>query len=219
MCRYITSPATQDPPPPPAPPPPFQPTYEDRGDAPDRIFAAVDEQAFERLVSTWERELRLAGAAEADLLHLNHLTPINEAAARSFGDVPAIGHLHGTELLMLRDIEEGPPAGWDHAKAWAERMRAWAGRCERLLVLSRDAVERVPDLLGVEPERVVWAPNGFEPESFDRRPRAGEKRVELWRRWLVEDPRGWDESGETGSVSYSEEDLEPFREGMVLLYV
>jgi glycosyltransferase involved in cell wall biosynthesis len=153
------------------------------------------------------------------VLHLNHLTPINEAAARSFPDVPVVGHLHGTELLMLRAIEEGPPPGWGHAEAWAERMRGWARRCERLLVLSPDAVERVPGLLGVEPERMVWAPNGFEPESFDRRPATGEERVELWRRWLVEESRGWEPGGDAGSISYSEDDLDAFRDGPVLLYV
>jgi glycosyltransferase involved in cell wall biosynthesis len=94
-------------------------------------------------------------------------------------------------------------------------MREWAQRCERLLVLSPDAVERVPDLLGVSPDRVVWAPNGFEPDLFDRRPI---DRMELWRRWLVEEPRGWDpESEKPGSVSYSEDDLEPLR-GTVLVY-
>ena len=199
--------------------PPFQPSYEDRADAPDRVFAAVDDDTYERLVAVWERELGRAGAAEADVLHLSHLTPMNEAAARSFPEVPVIGHLHGTELLMLRAIEDGPPDGWDHADAWAERMRGWARRCERLLVLSPDAVERVPGLLGVEPERVVWAPNGFEPEAFDRRPLGGEERVALWRRWLVEEPRGWEPGGEAGSVAYSEDDLEAFRDGPVLLYV
>jgi glycosyltransferase involved in cell wall biosynthesis len=199
--------------------PPFQPSFEDREDAPDRVFAAVDDATYERLVAVWERELERAGAGEADVLHLNHLTPMNEAAARSFPDVPVIGHLHGTELLMLRAIEEGPPEGWDHAEAWAERLRGWAKRCERLLVLSPDAVERVPRLLGVEPERVVWAPNGFEPESFDRRPVTGDERVELWRRWLVEEPRGWEPGEDAGSISYSEDDLEAFRDGPVLLYV
>ena len=48
---------------------------------------------------------------DADVLHLHHLTPINEAAERAFPDVPRVGHLHGTELLMLREIDEGPPAG------------------------------------------------------------------------------------------------------------
>jgi glycosyltransferase involved in cell wall biosynthesis len=199
--------------------PPFQPSYEDRADAPDRVFAAVDDDAYERLVAAWERELRDAGAADADVLHLSHLTPMNEAAARSFPGVPVIGHMHGTELLMLRAIEDGPPEGWDHAAAWAERMRGWARRCERLLVLSPDAKERVPDLLGVEPERVVWAPNGFEPEGFDRRPLTGDDRVALWRDWLVEEPRGWRPGGDAGSVAYEEDQLDAFRDGPVLLYV
>lgn len=199
--------------------PPFQPSFEDRADAPDRVFASVDDDTFERLVAVWERELDQAGAADADVLHLNHLTPMNEAAARAFPGVPVVGHLHGTELLMLKAIEDGPPEGWEHADRWRERLRDWAQRCERLLVLSPDAVERVPGLLDVDPERVVWAPNGFEPESFDRRPKTDEERVALWREWLVEEPRGWEPGGDAGSVAYSEDDLEAFRDGPVLLYV
>ncbi|MBA3262267.1 MAG: glycosyltransferase family 4 protein, partial [Thermoleophilaceae bacterium] len=198
--------------------PPFHPSYEDRAGAPDRIFARVGEADYERLVAVWERQLAEAGAADADVLHLHHLTPIHEAAERAFPNVPRIGHLHGTELLMLREIDEGPPPGWDHAAEWAERMRRWASGCERLLVLSPDAVRRVPDLLGVEADRVVWAPNGFDPAGFDRRP-AGDRR-EHWRRWLVGEPRGWDESGEPGSVAYTDGQLAPFAAGgPVLLYV
>jgi glycosyltransferase involved in cell wall biosynthesis len=82
-------------------------------------------------------------------------------------------------------------------------------------VLSPDAVERVPSLLGVEPSRVVWAPNGFEPDLFDRR---SIDRMALWRRWLVEEPRGWDpESEEPGSVRYGEDDLDALQ-GTVLVY-
>jgi len=199
--------------------PPFQPSYEDREGAPDRIFASVDDRDYERLVEAWIDHLGRADAAKADVLHLHHLTPVNEAAERAFPAVPRVGHLHGTELLMLREIDEGPPKGWDHAAAWAERMRRWARGCERLFVLSPDAVRRVPDLLGVDPGRVVWAPNGFDPVGFQRRPVSGPARVEHWRRWLVEEPRGWDSSGKPGTVSYSEDQLEPFAEGRVLLYV
>src|SRR5947208_3603487 len=85
--------------------PPLHPSFEDRPGAPDRVFAALGDDVYERLVETWERELGAAGAAGADVLHLHHLTPMNEAAARAFPDVPVVGHLHGTEVLMLREIE------------------------------------------------------------------------------------------------------------------
>jgi glycosyltransferase involved in cell wall biosynthesis len=196
----------------------FHPSFEDRPDAPDRVFGRVGEADYERLVAVWQRQLADAGAADADVLHLHHLTPINEAAERSFPGVPRIGHLHGTELLMLREIDEGPPPGWEHAAEWAERMRRWAGGCERLLVLSPDAVRRVPGLLGVDADRVVWAPNGFDPEGFDRRPVEGAARLAHWRRWLVDEPRGWDETGVPGSVAYADVQLAPFA-GAVLLYV
>ena len=200
--------------------PPFQPSFEDRPGAPDRVFAGVNDATCERLTDTWVRQLTAAGAGDAALLHLHHLTPIHAAAERAFREVPRIVHLHGTELLMLQQIDEGPPAGWAHAAEWAERMRGWARGCERLLVLSPDAVRRVPEQLGVDPERVVWAPNGFDPAGFDRRPLSGDERLAHWRRWLVEEPRGWDKSGEPGSVAYREEDLAPFSEGgPVLLYV
>ena len=119
--------------------PPMHPSFEDRPGAPDRVFANVDDDTYEHLVEAWIGHLERAGAADADLLHLHHLTPLNEAAARAFPDKPVVGHLHGTELLMLREIELGLRPGWAHADAWVERMRRWAARCRRLFVLSPDA--------------------------------------------------------------------------------
>ena len=48
---------------------------------------------------------------------------------------------------------------------------------------------------------------------------AGE-RLAHWRRWLVEQPLGWDEGGIPGSVAYQDEDLWPFEKAeAILLYV
>jgi glycosyltransferase involved in cell wall biosynthesis len=198
---------------------PFQPSYEDRPGAPDRVFAAVDDDAYERLVDAWTEALARAGAAKAALLHLNHLTPANEAALRAFPAVPVVGQLHGTELAMLRAIEAGAPAGWRFAERWRERMRGWAQACARLIVPPAAARE-VTHLLGVSREAIVELASGVELDLFRRAPLDRGQRLAFWRSWLVEEPHGWDESGVPGSVAYSDADLAPLREAdAILLYV
>jgi glycosyltransferase involved in cell wall biosynthesis len=197
--------------------PPMHPSYEDRPGAPDRVFAMLDDAAYERQVAAWRDALERAGAASHDLLHLHHLTPLYEAAARVAPDVPIVGHLHGTELLMLEEIDAGPPAGWAHAAAWAERMRRWAAACERIVLLSESQRERAERLLEVAPERCRVLPNGFDPAAFHRRE---VDRRALWRHHLVAAPQGWRPGAEAGSVAYGEEDLGPLAAGCpVLLYV
>jgi glycosyltransferase involved in cell wall biosynthesis len=195
-----------------------QASYEDRPDAPDRIFAALDEAAYERQVAVWSAALERAGAADADLLHLHHLTPLHEAAARVAPEVPVIGHLHGTELLMLERIADGAPPSWVHAQRWAERMRRWAAECERTIVLTERQLPRVERLLGAEvAERCVAIPNGVDAARFVH---ADVDRRAHWRRHLVEQPRGWRPGGGEGSVAYTDADLAAFDDGgPVLLYV
>jgi glycosyltransferase involved in cell wall biosynthesis len=200
-------------------PVPFPPSYEDRPDAPDRVFAAVDGAAYERLVAAWIEALARAGADAADLLHLHHLTPANEAAARGFPSVPVLGQLHGSELAMLRTIEAGAPPGWRYAKEWGRRLRAWARRCA-MLVVPPGAEAEAALLLGLERARLRGLPSGVELKRFSRRPLAQEERLAFWRRWLVKQPRGWDQSGRPGSIAYRDQELAPFRAGgPVFLYV
>ena len=193
---------------------PFQPSYEDRPDAPDPVFAVEPDQTYERLVTVWGEALARAGAERADVLHLHHLTPIHEAALRRFPDVPVVTELHGTELGMLREIDGGAP--WPYAEDWAERMRRWAAGSSDLLVapgIADEAAER----LAVPRERFVELPGGVDLELFDRRP---VDRVAFWRRWLVEEPQGWDESGIPGTVRYARSDLEAIEAGRpVVLFV
>ena len=138
--------------------PPLHPSYEDRPGEPDRVFHSLDDATLEHHVDVWARELEAAGAADADVLHLHHLTPLHEAAARVAPGVPVVGHLHGTELLMLEELDS------DHA--WAHRLRTWAQSCDRLIVLSANQVERAQDLLDVDPRRFTRISNGFDPQLF-----------------------------------------------------
>ncbi|HEX4669617.1 MAG TPA: glycosyltransferase family 4 protein [Solirubrobacterales bacterium] len=192
---------------------PIQGSYEDRHEAEDPVLAAIGDEAFELQVEAWERELASAGAGDADLLYLHHLTPLNEAAARAFPELPVLGHVHGTELLMLERIAAGAPAGWAYADAWAERIRSWAAACQRIVVSDPKGLERASGLLEVDPDRFACVPNGFDtgfaPGAIDRRAH--------WRRHLVERPRGWRPGSPPGSVAYAEADLAAL-EGTVLLY-
>jgi glycosyltransferase involved in cell wall biosynthesis len=193
---------------------PMHPSYEDRPDAEDRVFAAVDDAGYRAHVEAWSRALAGAGAADQDVLHLHHLTPMHEAAARVAPDVPVVTHLHGTELLMLEAIEDGAP--WPHAAAWRKRMRRWAQASARILVLSPGQVRRAHHLLGVDPERCVVSPNGFDPETFDR---LDVDREALWRAHLVDAPRGWRPGGEEGSVRYTPREIVPLARGPVFISV
>jgi glycosyltransferase involved in cell wall biosynthesis len=201
-----------------AAPVPFQPSYEDRAVGPDRVFAAVDDGAYERLVAAWAEALARAGAGQADLLHLHHLTPAHEAAARAFPALPIVGQLHGTELAFLRTLATGPPSHWRHGRAWEERLGRWAGACAQLIV-PPGAEAEVAALLGLERSRLLGLPSGVELERFRARALAGEARRAFWRRWLVEDPQGWDEQGRPGSVSYRDEELSAFASEPVFLFL
>jgi glycosyltransferase involved in cell wall biosynthesis len=195
---------------------PIQPSYEDRPGAPDRVFAMLDDGAYERQVSAWARALTSVGAGGFDALHLHHLTPIHEAAKRVAPAVPIVGHLHGTELLMLEAIAAGPPASWTHAEAWVERMRRWAHGCERLVLVSPSEVPRAERMLGLDPDRLVVLPNGFDPLVFVRR---DVNRASLFREALVEAPRGWSAGRQAGSVRYLPEDIARLVDGVVVLTV
>ncbi|MEJ7894458.1 MAG: glycosyltransferase family 4 protein [Solirubrobacteraceae bacterium] len=192
---------------------PMHPSYEDRPGAIDPCFALVGPSAYEAHVSAWADALQAAGAADADVLHLHHLTPLHEAARRVAPHVPVVGHLHGTELLMLEKIAAGAPAHWAHADAWVARMRDWALGCARLLLLAEGQVERAVRLLGVDADRCSVIPNGFDPQTFSP---GSIDRAAFWHEQLVAAPRGWRPGEGEGSVTYSAEQLAPLAEGPVV---
>ncbi len=89
-----------------AAPLPMHPSYEDRAGVADVLLASVPPALAEHLSGAWDAPLLAAGADRADVLHLHHLTPQLDAAHRNWPEVPLVVHLHGTELKLLRGIEE-----------------------------------------------------------------------------------------------------------------
>lgn len=195
---------------------PMHPSYEDRPGAPDRCFALVDDAEYRAHVAAWEQALVDADAGGFDLLLLNHLTPLNEAAAVVAPEIPIVGHLHGTELMLLEQIDQGPPAHWTHAGAWAERMRRWARRCVRIVVQTPRNLDRAVALLGVEPADCAIVANGFDAALFS--PRTVD-RARFWRGALVEEPHGWRPGAAPGSVRYEPAHIRVLEDAVVLVAV
>ena len=195
---------------------PMQPSYEDRPAAPDRCFVLVDDAEYDAHVAAWEGALRDAEVATFDVLLLNHLTPLNEAARRVAPEIPVVGHLHGTELLMLERIRDGAPAHWTHADVWARRMRRWARQCARIVVQTPRNIDRAVDLLGIDRDACVVVANGFDPELFA--PRQVDRST-FWPRMLVEEPRGWRPGEGPGSIAYSAEEVAVLTSAVVLVAV
>ena len=87
-------------------------SYEDRPAAEDPVMAALGARPTSARSMPGRASSSSPARTRVDLLYLHHLTPLNEAAARVLPDTPVIGHIHGSELLMLERIARGTPAGW-----------------------------------------------------------------------------------------------------------
>src|SRR5713226_5059587 len=72
-------------------------------------------------------------------------------------------------------------------------------------------------------QRISTIPNGVDIDNFRPRSITHAERRASFRRWLVEDPHGWDEGGAPGTVAYREGDLDrllgPDGDATVLIFV
>ena len=143
-----------------------------------------------------------------EVLHLHHLTPIHEAAARELPDLPVVTHLHGTELKMIDRAQRTGPG--EHAAHWLAEMRRWARASHRLIVISPDDESEAQRLLGVDRERITWVPNGVDLERFDRADPPAEERTGAGASGSWTSRRAGPRAASPGSVAYSEADLAAF---------
>lgn len=183
---------------------PIHPSFEDRPGVPDRVFTSLDQAAFHRQVAAWCRLLETVDPP--DIYHVHHLTHVNDAVTTR-GAIPALVHLHGTELKMLNAIRHRADLH-PHASTWQRRLLAAAGRADRLVAVSATDRDLAADLFDIEPGSIDVVPNGVDTGRFSVDRIEAPERLALWRRWLVEEPQGWDETGVPGSVRYSDRDLQ-----------
>jgi len=109
------------------------------------------------------------------------------------------------QVEMLRTTRWG---SWRHGEFWAARFKQQAQLADHLITVSPQNRDAAISMLGIDPEQVTALPNGVDLERFRPRPRTPEARRATFRRALVEDPRGWTESGPPGTLAYTEADLD-----------
>lgn len=184
---------------------PLHASYEDRDGAPDRVMGAMSPEILAFQENFWAGVLRRGAADEFDLLHLHHLTP-QLAPAIATGK-PVIVHLHGTDLKFL-DACRDNEWRWPYADYWLPYFRDLLKHTAQIVAVSPGDAALAADMLRLPADAVTVIPNGVDINEFDTMPVPVLEQRRLWRRWLVTEPRGWDETGEVGSVRYPEVDLD-----------
>lgn len=124
----------------------------------------------------------------------------------------------GRELLRTSRWEQ-----WAHGETCRDRLRRQAAAADHLVVVSPEDGATAVKLLEADADRVTDIPNGVDVAKFRPRPMTGQERRTHFRRWLVEDAQGWDETAVVGTVTYREADLDrllgPDGDAVVLIYV
>ncbi len=143
------------------------------------------------------------------------------AAAADAGDLPSDRRLAGTDRDLLRQTNL---SRYRYGKDWATRLERSARQSSRIACLSPDEASAAVRLLGVPGDLIEVIPNGVDTDVFHCSALSRDKRLQLLRQWLVDDPQGWDESGLPGSIRYPAEALQAFTGTMgeplpMLLYV
>ena len=121
---------------------------------------------------------------------------------------PVVTYLHGTELKVVEDIRRGVPDRWLYAEEWDRRLVVAARQADRVIVISPTDRQLAVDLPGLDPDRIEIVPNGVDTTAFSPSGFSQPDRLARWRRWLVDQSQGWDESGEPGTIAHTNEDID-----------
>ncbi|MCI3948382.1 MAG: glycosyltransferase family 1 protein [Acidimicrobiales bacterium] len=209
-------------------------------EAPLRAAGADGATVFHLHHLTQQHEAARRGWPSVPLVAHLHGTEIKFVEA--VDERAALAHALGTTLAAMPELVAGgrpPPEGlderqqdvwrgtrweaWRHGDWWARHLRRQAAAADHLVAVSPADRLSATSVLGVDPGRVSEVPNGVDVERFRPRPLDPTGRRARFRRWLVEEPRGWDATGRPGSVAYGESDLDrllgPDGTGTVLVFV
>lgn len=195
---------------------PVHPSYEDKGGVPDRSFGRVDPAATRHLEAYWASRFREFGFDAAEVIHLNHLTPMQAAAAEAAPGTPVVATMHGTEIKFWQSLLAGGADGThplEHAGFWRAAMARYAGLCDRIVAISSSDVATLTEELGVDPARVRHIPHGVDTVRFHPADLSPAEDEALWTRLLVDDCAATEPGGAPGTLTYTRQELAPLAPG------
>ena len=187
-------------------------------DAANRLWPHVP-----KIVHLHGTEMKLIDAIEsraALAARLGETLATMPAAVAGVADTDAARDLDPADAELLYATRW--PA-WRHGEFWAAHLKEQALLADHLITVSPQNRESAMAIFGVEPEHVTALPNGVDIDRFHPQPRVAGARRAAFRRFLVEDPQGWTETGPPGTLRYRESDLDrllgPDDDATVLLFV
>jgi glycosyltransferase involved in cell wall biosynthesis len=172
----------------------------------------VSPEAAAHLEEYWAGRFCEFGFGNADVVHLNHLTPMQGGLARAFPEVPVVATMHGTEIsFWFRLLAETQglcaAAPLDFTEFWLGAMARYARLCDRIVVISSADFATVTERLGVDRGKVRYIPHGVDTARFRPAMLSRGQDAALWREFLVDDCRAAEVGGRPGSLRYSADDL------------
>ena len=148
---------------------PLHPSFEAKPGVPDRVMTSVSKEQLAHATDVWHRHLSSSpGFADADVLHIHHLSVVQLAARAVAPRTPLVTHLHGTELKLLDEITRGTPgiADQPHAAATLALLRAAAVESDAVIVNSPHDHAEALRLLAIDPETTFELTNGVDVSQF-----------------------------------------------------
>lgn len=183
--------------------PPMHGANRDKKDSPDIIYSKMNDDLYKRQVKSW-LEVFSRSKREPDLLYLSHLTPMHAAARQIWPDKPLITHLHGPELLFIKNNLDDP-----YYDSWRERMIYWGENSAAFFA----APGNEPLISTFWPKAKIFPiGNGIYPDKTRQQQIS---RKEVWQEVFLQRQLGQDSNG--SPLKYSSQDINPLFSGPVFI--
>lgn len=195
--------------------PPMHPSYEDKSNVPDRWFARVAPQLTDHLESFWKDWFSSARHQDLDIIHLNHLTPMQVGARASNPSTPIAATMHGTEIKFIQSLADwvGPAPDEQSKDApayvpfWRSKMQEYLAATDRLIVISQADRQTLQTVGHVPAEKICYIPHGVDTTLFRPRTTTTSTDTSLWQKLLVSDATPPLDHAERPLVSYEAGDV------------